>query len=40
MTEKRGGSDVGSSTETVAIRDQGDMFRCEENILDVASSYL
>jgi len=27
MTERRGGSDVGGATETVAIREQGDVFR-------------
>ena len=32
MTERRGGSDVGAATETVAIQEQGDMFRCEEDI--------
>ena len=33
MTERRGGSDVGAATETVAIQEQGDMFRCETNLV-------
>ena len=32
MTERRGGSDVGAATETVAIQEQGDVFRCETNL--------
>ena len=38
MTERRGGSDVGAATETVAIQEQGDMFRCEEDIHGVFPS--
>ena len=30
MTERRGGSDVGGATETTAVWDQGDVFRCED----------